>query len=215
MDYIKINNKKIKLTPQQVKEIQQSFNLADIKLSDIPKSFNLADTKLADIPVGETFKLCEYEFIVLEHTKETTAVISKSFIYKDEKFGDGNNYNGSNVDRLCNSFALKIVTVIGKENLVKHTVDLTSDDGLKDYGEVKRFASLLTANLYRRYAEILDKYKINEYWWLATAYSTPTRGDSELIKCVSPRGCVSSDFYYYCVGVRPFCIFDSNIFVSK
>ena len=80
MDYIKINNKKIKLTPQQVKEIQQSFNLADIKLSDIP--------------VGDTFKVGEYEFIVLEHAKETTAVILKSLLYTNQKFGNSNNYNG-------------------------------------------------------------------------------------------------------------------------
>ena len=201
-NYIKINNQKIELTEKQVAEIQ--------------KSFDLSNKKLRDFAVGETFKIGTYEFVVLEHSKETTAVILKELLHKEKKFGANNNYNGSNVDNLCKEFATRIADIIGYENLIEHTVDLTADDGLKDYGKVKRHMSLLTANLYRRYVEILDKYKINSWWWLVTAYSTATHNNTYWVKCVSPCGNVincNCDYYYN--GVRPFCILNSNIFVSK
>ena len=104
---------------------------------------------LEKIAVGETFKLGEYEFIVLEHSDDTTAVILKDLLFYSEEFGKNNNYNGSNVDRLCIEFGEKIKSLVGEGNLVEHTVDLTSDDGLKDCGTVKRFMSLITCDMYR------------------------------------------------------------------
>lgn len=200
-NYIKINNQKIELTDEQVREIQQSFGIEQIRLSDIS--------------VGETFKVGEYEFIVLEHSKDTTAVISKDLFDESKKFGKDNDYKNSDVDILCNDIADIISEIVGAENLIEHTVDLTSDDGLKDYGKIKRRVSLLTTDLYRHYVEILDKYKVNKWWWLATAFSTPKHDPDNWVKCVSPSGYVNDYRYGGDGGVRPFCILNSNIFVSK
>ena len=200
-NYIKINNQKIELTDEQVKSIQQSFGI---------------NQKLADVAVGETFKVGKYEFIVLEHSKETTAVILKKLLFEEKQFGKNNNYDGSFVDSLCNEFADKLAGIIGNAAIVEHTVDLTADDGLKDYGKIKRRVSLITAEQYRRYVEIFDKHKIDAWWWLTTAYSTPTHNAPNWVKCVSPSGYFSNYFYcYFNCGVRPFCILKSNIFVSK
>ena len=171
--------------------------------------------KLADVPVGETFKIGDHEFIVLEHSGDTTAVILKGLL-ADQVFGKSNNYNGSDVDATCNKFADELERAIGKDNLCLHIVDLTSDDGLKDYGSVERKASLLTCETYRRSVSILDKHKVDAWWWLATAYSTPAHGFEKAVKCVSPSGRIHFGYYindYYCV--RPFCILKSHIFVSK
>ena len=200
-NYICINGKKIELTKEQIEKIQTSVKVKQ--------------KKLGTIPVRETFKIGDYEFIVLEHSKDTTAVILKDLLEKDVKFGSNNNYNGSNVEAICNSFGEKIANIIGKENIIEHTVDLTSDDGLKCYGKVKRCMSILTAGLYRRYVEILDKHKINSWWWLATPFSTKKHGNDLYCKYVSPRGYVYYDgCNYFNLGVRPFCILNSNIFVS-
>ena len=200
-NYISLNNQKIELTDEQVKEIQKSFGLS---------------CRLADIPVGDTFTAGEYEFIVLEHSKETTAVILKKLLGSDVVFGKSNNYDGSNVDSICNDFANKLADIFGSYAFVEHTVDLTSDDGLKDFGKIQRRVSLLTANQYRRYVEILDKHKIDAWWWLATAFSTLTHNSPNWVKAVSPSGCIYDGIYYYDdYGVRPFCILNSNIFVSK
>lgn len=201
-NYINICGQRIELTAEQVEQLRGSLCLSR--------------TRLADIAVADTFKIGQHEFVVLEHSDDTTAVILKKLLVERKAFGENNNYAGSCVEDICNQFAAEIETVIGKENLVEHTVDLTSDDGLKDYGTVNRRVSLLTTDLYRRYVEILDKHKPDKWWWLATAYSTPAHESDDWVKCVSPSGFINDgnyDYDYY--GVRPFCILKSNIFVSK
>ena len=202
MNYIYLNGQKIELSKEQVKEIE--------------KSFKCTQKKLVDISIGETFKIGKHEFLVLEKSGDTTAVILKDLLFENKQFGKNNNYENSYVDDLCNDFEMEIADIIGKGNLVEHTVDLIADDGLKDYGKIKRCMSLMTCEQYRKYVYILDEHTPEKWWWLATAYSTPTHGYKELVKCVSPSGRILNGIYvndYY--GVRPFCILKSNIFVSK
>ena len=198
-NYISINDQKIELTDEQVEKLKGSFNLPCVKL--------------ADLPVGETFKVGSREFVVLEHSGDTTAVILKDLL-TDQKFGTNNNYDGSCVDATCQKFADEIEAAVGKDNLCLHTVDLTADDGLKCYGSVRRKASLLTAEKYRRFVYTLDKHRPDAWWWLATAFSTAVHGYKNTAKCVAPSGCVSN-VDYVSSGVRPFCILKSHIFVSR
>lgn len=200
-NYICINNQKVELTQEQTEQIRVSFGLPAVQLKELGP--------------GDTFKIGSHEFIVLEHCGEDTAVIRKDLLSEKMAFGKNNNYNGSDVDTRCSAFAVEIACIIGEENVLLHTVDLTSDDGLKDYGMVERFASLLTTERYRWYVEILDKFPIKAYWWLATAYSTPRHDNEVWVKCVSPSGNFNFVNYDYVSGVRPFCIFKSSIFVSK
>lgn len=200
-NYIYINGQRIELTEEQVAKICEAQGQEKIKLAEIPE--------------GNTFKVGVHEFVVLEHSGDTTAVIRKELLDEDMEFGSNNNFSGSYVAAKCDEFADEIAGNVGAENMVEHTVDLISDDGLKDYGIIKSRCSLLTTNRYRRYVEILDKFKPDRWWWLATAHSTERHGNSSWVKCVAPSGGI----YYYSVngggGVRPFCILKSNIFVSK
>ena len=200
-NYIKINNQKIQLTDEQVSEIQKSFGISSVKLSDIP--------------VGGTFEIGKYEFFVLDRMSGYAIVGLKDLLTGNQEFGKNNNYENSYVDNICNDFADEISGIIGEENIITHTVDLTADDGLKDYGTVDRKMFLLTADLYRKYVEVLDKHKLDKYWWLSTAYSTPTHCNETWVKCVAPSGIIGGDCYSYDFGLRPFCILNSNIFVSK
>lgn len=201
MNYIKLNGKKIELTDEQVSEIQRSLGLEQ--------------TQLKEIAVGDTFKVGKYEFIVLEHSGGTTAVLLKDLLYEGKVFGENNNYNGSKVDNLCVDFGNEIEAAVGAGNLVEHTVKLTADDGMKCYGSIKRKMSLLTANLYRRYVYVIDKYKLDKWWWLCTPFSTPAHEDSTWVKCVSPRGRISGGSCRIGDGgVRPFLRFVSSISVS-
>ncbi len=193
----------------------QNIELSDAQVAEMQKSLGIGQVKLKDIPVGEPFKVGNYEFVVLEHSKETAAVILKDLLHKEKQFGKNNNYENSYADDLCNDFETEIADIVGENNLIEHTVDLTSDDGLKDYGKIRRKMSLLTAELYRHYVETLDKHKIDAWWWLATAHSTPTHGYKSTVKCVSPDGFIGNVNYNDSNGVRPFCILNSNIFVSR
>ena len=198
---IYLNGQKIELSAEQLDKIRSALGVGQIELSSLsPK---------------DIFKIGKHEFIVLEQIEGATKVLLKETL-GDSKFGDTNNYNGSVVDEVCEKFADEIADIIGAENIIEHTVDLTADDGLKDYGTIKRRMSLLTADDCRSCVEILDAHKLDKWWWTATAYSTLAHGDEDLVKCVSPSG----NFNYrsgnsYDFGVRPFCILKSNIFVSK
>ena len=201
-NYISINGQKIDLTEEQVEKIKGSFGLPELKL--------------ADAAPGDIVKVGKHEFIVLEHREEGTALILKGLLQDDQEFGDSNNYAGSNVETICNDFADELAEIVGEDNVILHEVDLTSDDGLKDYGKIQRRASSLTADMYRKFVEILDKFNPEQWWWLATPHSTKRHGNVNWVKCVSPSGCIHYYvFNYYNVGVRPFCILKSTIFVSK
>ena len=200
-NYISINNQKVELTDEQVEKIKTAL--------DIPSK------RLSDIAIGDVCRIGTHEFIVLEQSGDTTAVILKKLLKDNVQFGNNNNFNGSTADGICKDFAKELEAAVGEDNLVSHTVDLTSDDGLKDYGKVMRQASLLTTNLYRRYVEVLDNHNPQKYWWLATPFTTKAHGNSDWVKCVSPSGCIHINSYDYDYGVRPFCILKSHIFVSN
>jgi hypothetical protein len=199
MNYIILDGVKYRLVPEEATNCKEEG----------------AKLCLGDIRDGEVCKIGEWEFIVCEHTREGTVLLMKDCLYDAVEFGDNNNYNGSNVDKLCEEFADKLAEVVGEENIIRHTVDLTADDGLRDYGSIERCVSLFTANQYRKYCDILDKYRLNIWTWTATAYSTPKHDDDCWVKCVAPRGVIGDYGYGNDYGVRPFCILKSNIFVSK
>lgn len=169
---------------------------------------------LAEIPAGECFRVGDHEMVVLEHCAGATRALRKDLYVEHAEFGSNNNFDGSYTDELCQRFAEELKAIVGEENLLEHEVDLTSDDGLKDYGSVSRLVSLLTAEQYRTYVEILDQHKAKKWWWLATPFSTPRHADDYWTKCVSPSGIICDDGFYFAYGVRPFCIFKSSISVS-
>lgn len=203
-NYLMINGKQIPLTREQVQQIMGSVEPKEEKVT------------LSTLEPGDTFKIGACEFLVLEQEGETTAAIKKDFLVADMEFGKNNNYAESPIRSTCEEFAEEIAGEIGKENLLEHTVDLTANDGMKDYGEITARASILTADRYRKYVQILDSVKMEDYWWLATPWSTPHHGIEYAALCVSPSGCILYYYYFDCgSGVRPFCILKSTILVSR
>lgn len=201
-NYIVINDRRIELTEDQVNQIIAA------------RSSGIPSVKLSELAAGDTFKIGCHEFVVLEQSGDTTAVIRKELL-PDMQFGNTNRYTDSEVDKACIAFADEIEWIVGEGNIDVHTVDLTANDGLKDYGSIKRRAALLTADRYRRYVEILDSCKPDDWWWLATPFSTPRHDSDSFALCVSPSGYVNGNRYGLDLGVRPFLILKSNIFVSQ
>ncbi len=195
----------------------QKIEIADEKLNEIKKALGVKDCFCIEKnEKGEQIAhVGKYEFLVLERSGDTIALLLKSLYKENVKFGSNNDFRGSNVQKICREFAEEIAAIVGEENIVEHTVDLTSDDGLRDYGKIYEKCSLLTTDLYRRYVAILDLDRMEKYWWLVTPWSTPRHEDSTFVKCVSPRGYIGrGDCYDGDFGVRPFLILKSNIFGS-
>lgn len=192
----------------------KSIELDEKMLDDLRKLLGIEPVRLAEVAEGQTFTVGGREFIVLENRGGETVALLKEFYKSEAEFGPNNCYEGSYMDAACKDFLAEISESVGSENIHEFALDLTSDDGLKDYGVIKRRAALLTAEMYRRYVDILDKHMPKEWWWLATPHSTARHSNDAWVKCVSPSGSVNSlNCNNYC-GVRPFCIFDSSIFVS-
>lgn len=167
--------------------------------------------KLASVPIGETFKIGGEEWIVIEQSGDTTAVLKKDLLPDRRKFDSNiNNFAKSEIySFLNNEYYGRLAALIGANNICEHTVDLTADDGLKDYKKCKANVSLLTCEQYRKYTDIMLKYNPKEWWWLATAYSTPTRGYETLVRYVNYNGTLVNIYCYLISGVRPFCILKS------
>ena len=173
--------------------------------------------KLASVPIGETFKIGDEEWIVLEQSGDTTAVLKKDLLLVKFKFDDTtNNFSKSYINHFLNMhYKEKLQKLVGNY-LCEHTVDLTADDGLKDYKECKAYVSLLTCEQYRKYTNIMLKYNTKQWWWLATAYSTPTRGYGMLVRFVNCYGTLCNDGYCNdCGGVRPFIVLKNTLEVDE
>ena len=202
-DFISIGGRKIQLTKEQLDQLTEALGMK----TECKK-------QLADFRAGETVKIGGFEMVVLEQHGNETSLILKDLYVEESEFGENNNYDGSYVDELCRKFALELATIVGEDNVVEHEVDLTSNDGLKCYGAVDRRASLLTTDMYRKYVDVLDTVNPDKWWWLATPWSTARHDHEVCTLCVAPSGLINYDHYFYGIGVRPFCILKSSIFVS-
>jgi hypothetical protein len=195
----------------------QKIALGEDKLSKIKKVLGVKDRfYIEKNEMGEEIAhVGDYDFLVLERSGDTIALLLKKLYKENVKFGSNNDFRGSNAQKICREFAVQIAAIVGEENVVEHTVDLTSEDGLHDYGTVREKCSLLTSDLYRRYVDILDLDRLDKDWWLATPWSTPRHEDSNWVKRISPRGNIYRDGYGNDNhGIRPFLIFSSAIFES-
>lgn len=167
---------------------------------------------LAEIKIGETFKLGDVNFIKFADNDGATTAVTKDIVFRSD-FGKNNNLaNMKIIKRLEKEFLPSIIATVGEESILDIETDLTTLDGLKTFGTITSKVSLPTLEFYRENVEIFDKYKLNDWYWLATAWSTLPHYDSSLVLCVGPSGigvCNSRD------GVRPLLNFKSSIFVSE
>mgnify|MGYP006887558827 CR=1 FL=1 len=173
--------------------------------------------ELGSLKPGETFKIGEHDFVVLDHECGTTNVISKNFMKKNVIFDDNcRDYSKSNLRKVLEKEILPVIAKeVGISNLVAHTVDLTSVDMQKEFEPCEFLVRPLTFDEAREYNDLLVNNELNDWWWTCTSWSTEERGWKYGMAVVSPCGCISNGSCYYDFGVRPFCILKSNIFVSK
>lgn len=173
--------------------------------------------QLTDIEQYKTFKIGETEFIVLEHLENgKTFCLTRNFIAENIKFNeDTNNLAKASVLKVLDEYEEKIAAKIGADNMCEFEIDLTTDDGLKDYGSIKRKTGLLTDVQYRQHSEGIEQYAVDGWWWLANAVSTPRRYIQYSVRCVACGGDMGISDCNYGLGVRAVCTLKSDIFVSE
>lgn len=136
-------------------------------------------------------------------------------ILERSRFGKTNNYAESYVrnDLINSELAENLKKEFGN-NLVPISLDLTSMDGFKDYGIVKGdVLAIPNIQLLMKFGENIPL--VDDCYWLANPNQTPRRNDSSCVQYVGSGGGVNCNVCgWRGVGVRPFFILKSNIFVS-
>ena len=153
---------------------------------------------------GEHFVYGEKNCVVLEHMDDGTLCMVLDEDFKSA-FGETNNFAESALRKKLNGEYLDEWVKCGavKEDFVLMEVDLTANDGLKDYGTCECFLAPRTCDQHRKYRYLIPNPK-NDWEWTATAYSTKNNGCSRVVCQVTGTGVLNS--YYggiYAFGVRP------------
>ena len=133
----------------------------------------------------------------------------------NSEFGNTNNYAESNVrEKLLDCDFAKSLKEKYEETLVPVSIDLTSLDGLKDYGVLSGDSlSIPDINLYRECRENI--FVGDDFWFLSTADSTPSGYSASCVRCVDSGGGVRYCDCGFDGGVRPFFILKSSISASS
>lgn len=131
----------------------------------------------------------------------------------DSEFGKENNYAKSTIrDRLLESDFVNDLQKKYGDALVPVTMNLTSLDGLNDYGTITDIVGIPDLDLYRECRENI--FAGSQWWWLSTPDSTPSGYGSSLVLYVGGDGYVNYDGCDWYWGVRPFFILPSSISTS-
>ncbi len=175
--------------------------------------------QLSELQPGETFKIGEHDFIVLEQNgcSGTTNVISKGFMSEDIVFGDDTkDYNNSNLKKIIEeNIQPAIEAGVGVGNIIEQVVSLTSVDMQGEFKPCYCKVRPITFDEARKYNNLLVNKDLDDWWWTCTPWSTADRGWKRTITVVSQSGYFDVSNCNDDFGVRPFCILKSNIFVSK
>ena len=171
---------------------------------------------LKTAPRGTAFNYAGQRWVVLEHNATGTLCLTEKIV-EDRAFDDGNcnDFSKSSSLRYLNGpFLDTLIDAAGCSSaFLTSELDLTTDDGLKDYGTCTVTIFLLTVDQYRRNRDVIPN--ADDWWWLSTAFSTKSNGYESLARYVLADGTLSWSYAYYgCYGLRPACYLDSDLLIS-
>lgn len=179
--------------------------------------------KLGELKRGDKFTAGGIEWLVLGHANNiggkpaATHVISSGIV--ERRAFDTENRNNfaksSLLSYLNREFLEKLEKTIESRYIGCQRINLTSDDGLDDYGYIETKIGLLTADQYRQHRDILPPLGDEDWWWLATPYSTKRAGYLSHVRYVYSDGSLGDNSACYGDnGVRPALYFESDMDVE-
>lgn len=138
---------------------------------------------------GTAFDYAGQSWILLENDDGRALCLSKDII-ETRAFDEGNCNNfavASSKEYLNGAYLDNLLEDVNGPNAFLTTeLDLTTDDGLKDYGTCTVTIFLLTVDQYRRNRDVIPN--ADDWWWLSTAFSTKSNGYESLARYVSTDG---------------------------
>ena len=157
---------------------------------------------------GERFTRGGIEFVALGMEQGGVLAVAAKRL-EDEMAYDENGCNDWRKSSLRKYLNEEFVKNFNKGDLLPFVSDLTSDDGMTDYGTSEDFVALLSDNLYRKYRKFMPQY--DTWVWTITPWSChPGYANSE--RYVSTSGALDNNNANDATGVAPACIFNPEIF---
>ena len=165
---------------------------------------------------GTAFDYAGQSWILLENDDGRALCLSKDII-ETRAFDEGNCNNfavASSKEYLNGAYLDNLLEDVNGPNAFLTTeLDLTTDDGLKDYGTCTVTIFLLTVDQYRRNRDVIPN--ADDWWWLSTAFSTKSNGYESLARRVYSDGTLNRDGACYGnSGLRPACNLSSDLLIS-
>lgn len=175
----------------------------------------MKEATLNTITAGSPFAYGGVSWVVLEQTGEETLALAQDVTECRAFDKDGNNdFKASSLRKYLNETFLKRLCKNGadKAAFADLPLDLTSDDGMKNYGADTVKIGLLSCEQYRKYRDAIPP--ASDWWWTCTPWSC-LPDFSRSVRIVGTSGAMS---YYSAynghIGVRPLCNLKSDISVS-
>ena len=165
---------------------------------------------------GTAFDYAGQSWILLENDDGRALCLSKDII-ETRAFDEGNCNNfavASSKEYLNGAYLDNLLEDVNGPNAFLTTeLDLTTDDGLKDYGTCTVTIFLLTVDQYRRNRDVIPN--ADDWWWLSTAFSTKSNGYESLARLVLAGGTLYGCYAYGGYGgLRPACNLSSDLLIS-
>ena len=163
--------------------------------------------------IGDTFELAGVNWKIIDITSDGYVCLADS-IGNMEFDSENNDWRTSDLRKYLNEeFLKKMESEIGTGNLIEFERNLLSLDGQTEYGTCDDKVSLLTVDEYRKYRKLIPN--TGNWFWLISPWSTPCNDFENSVTVVAPAGYFNYSNCNGGCGVRPFCIFSSEIFESE
>lgn len=157
---------------------------------------------------GERFTRGGIEFVALGMEQGGVLAVATKRLEDEMAYDEdgSNDWRKSSLRKYLNE---EFVKNFNKGDLLPFVSDLTSDDGMTDYGTSEDFVALLSDNLYRKYRKFMPKY--DTWVWTITPWSC-LPGNANFERIVHTSGALYYNGAYIAYGVAPACIFNPEIF---
>lgn len=165
---------------------------------------------------GTVFPYAAEKWVVLEHDPAGRTLCLRLEVIPDKPFDEDNRNNfaiSSSKEWMNGPYLDNLLEDVNGPNAFLTTeLDLTTDDGLKDYGTCNVTIFSLTVDQYRRNRDVIPN--ADGWWWLSTAYSTASNGYEHSARLVCSDGSLNGNCAYYgYFGLRPACYLDSDLLI--
>lgn len=175
------------------------------------------------VPLGGTFTLDGVRFVKLDGDREAVFALTEDipadmgyvqFEDDDATREDHNNFSGSLVQKEIERWVRDKHKPIF-DAVVERPIDLTTMDGMTDYGYPLTVARILTIDEYRKHRRFIPL--TDKPYWLATGWTTASSpySNTDYAYGIRTGGTVNDGYVYYArFAPRPALYLQSKILVS-